>query len=295
MIVIPGPASVELGKAVAKKLGLEAYPVEHKIFSDGESKIRITVPVKDEHVVLVQTTAPDPDRKFMQLLMMARTAKDFGAERVTALVPYLAYARQDKRFLEGEALTFDVALTLLESVGIDDLVVVDIHNEEVTKELQSSHRIKVHPVSAIPAIATYLKENGYDGAYSLSPDIGRKDIVSKASKIMGGGFAFFEKVRDLHTGKTTMIIKELEMKGKKAVVFDDIISSGGTMARAIKGLKDQGADLVAAVCTHALFMPGAEKKLKAAGTDLILTADTVETSYSKVSIAGLLADTVKQL
>jgi ribose-phosphate pyrophosphokinase len=295
MIVVPGPASKELGEAVAAKLGLAAEPVEHRLFPDGESYLRLPPAVKGEDVVLVQTTAPDPDRKLMQLLIMARTARDLGAASVTACVPYLAYMRQDKRFLEGEALSFDVVMSLLECAGVKDLIVVDIHSEASLAKLQPSHRLKVYTVSAIPAIAEYLKDHGFDGAYSLSPDEGRKDIVESASSILGGGFAFFEKIRDLHTGETTMKVKEVDVRGEKAVVFDDIISSGGTMARAVKALKEQGAAMVAAACTHALFMPGAEERLREAGADLVIATDTVDTPYSVVSVASLIADQLRSL
>ncbi len=113
--------------------------------------------------------------------------------------------------------------------------------------------------------------------------------------MMGGGFAFFEKIRDRYTGKTTMIVKDLDLKGKNVVIFDDIISSGGTMARAIEGLKEQGAGKVAAVCTHALPVPGANEKLKNAGADRIVATDTVESIYETVSVAGLIADFLKTL
>lgn len=295
MIVIPGPASAELGKKVAELLGLKAHTVDHRLFPDGESYLRLTADVKGETVVLVQTTAPDPDRKLVQLLIMARTARDFGAKRIVACVPYLAYMRQDKRFLDGEALSFDAVLGLLEDSGVDDLLVVDLHSEESLERIRPRHRIRVRTLSAIPVIAGYLKEHGFDGAYSLSPDEGRRDIVSVASEVMGGGFGFFEKDRDVKTGETRMVVKSLKVKGRKAVVFDDIISSGGTMVKAIKGLKDQGASKVAAACTHALFMSGAEDRLRDAGADLILATDTVESQYSAVSVAGLLADHLKSL
>jgi len=251
--------------------------------------------VAGETVVLVQTTAPNPDTRLMQLLVMARTARDFGARHIIACVPYLAYMRQDKRFLDGEALSFDIVLGLLEDSGVDDLLVVDLHSEESLRKLQPNHRVRVHTLSAIPVIAKYLKENGFDGAYSLSPDEGRRDIVSAASKVMGGGFAFFEKNRDLRTGETTMFVKDVEVTGRKAVVFDDIISSGGTMAKAVKALKTQGAEKVAAACTHALFMGGAVEKIRDAGADIIVASDSVETPFSKVSVAGAVAELLRSL
>ena len=295
MIVVPGPASHELGRKIAEKLGVEAFPVNHRIFPDGESYIKYEVSVNDETVILVQTNAPDNDRKLVQLLIMAKAAKDLGAKRVIAVVPYLAYARQDKQFLDGEALAFDIILGLLEQSGIDDIVVVDLHSESVLKELQPSHQMKVHPLSAIAVIAQYLKENGYDGAYSLSPDLGRKDIVSSASSVLGGGFAFFEKIRDLYTGETTMKVKDIDIKGKNAVVFDDIISSGGTMAKAIKGLKDQGAVKVAAACTHPLLTPGAKEKLMDGGAEVIIGTDTIDSPYCQVTVAGMIADYLKKI
>ena len=295
MIISPGPASVVLGEAIAKELGLEPQLLSHRLFPDGETYIRFPESVKDEVVVLVQTTAPNPDRKLMQLLIMARTAKDLGASRIIAVIPYLAYARQDKRFLDGEALSFDIILGLLESAGVNDTVLIDVHNETALKMINEEHEMRIHNLTAIYHLAEYLKENTYEGAYSLSPDLGRSELVEKVSKVMGGGFSFFMKVRDRYTGKTTMKVKNLDLEGKDVVIFDDIISSGGTMARAIQGLKDQGAGKVAAVCTHALPVPGANEKLKNAGADMIVATDSVESIYETVSVAKLVADFLRNL
>jgi ribose-phosphate pyrophosphokinase len=295
MIIIPGPASNTLGEAIAHHLGQEPVFISNRIFPDGESYVKLPSDLKDETVVLVQTTAPEPDRKIMQLLFMARTAQDLGAKRIIVVLPYMAYARQDKRFLEGEALSFDVVLDLLEAAGVNDTILIDVHGEESLEVLKPKHKMQIHNLTAIFVLADYLKKNSYDGAYSLSPDIGRRDLVSGVSKVMGGGFAFFEKIRDRYTGKTTMIVKDLDLKGRNVVIFDDIISSGGTMARAIEGLKEQGAGKVAAVCTHALPVPGANEKLKNAGADRIVATDTVESIYETVSVAGLIADFLKTL
>ena len=295
MIIIPGPASVVLGEAIAKELGFEATLLNHRLFPDGETYIRFPEPIQGKTVVLVQTTAPNPDRKLMQLLFMVRTAKDMGAARIVAVIPYLAYARQDKRFLEGEALSFDIILGMLEFAGVNDTVLIDIHNEKAIEALMKRHEMRIHNLTAIYYLAEYMKDNSYQGAYSLSPDLGRSELVEKVSQVMGGGFAFFMKVRDRYTGKTTMKVKNLDLDGKDVVIFDDIISSGGTMARAIQGLKEQGAGKVAAVCTHALPVPGANEKLKNAGADKIVATDTVESIYETVSVARLVADFIKTL
>jgi ribose-phosphate pyrophosphokinase len=295
MIVIPGPASNKLGEAIAAKLGVHANPAEHRLFPDGESYLRLPGGIEDETVILVQTTAPDPDRKTLQLLFMAKTANDLGAERVIACVPYLAYMRQDKRFLEGEALSLDVILGLLEAAGVDDLVVVDAHSASSLREMEAGHRVKVHNLSAVPLLADYVKNHGYDGAYSLSPDVGAIHLAEAAGKVLGGRHGYFEKSRDRRTGEIAMKVKDLDVDGVNAVVFDDIISSGGTTARAIEALKRQGAAKVAAACVHALFMPGAEERIEAAGSGLIVSTDTVKSKHGKVTVAGLIADYLKTL
>jgi len=286
---------MRLGESIADKLGEEVGRLEHRVFPDGEDYIRIASEVEGETVVLVQTTAPDPDVKLMQMLLMASTVNDLGARRVIAVTPYLAYSRQDKRFKEGEALSLDVVITLLESVGVSDVIVVDIHSEESLRRLEDGHELKVHNISAIPILAKYLRDEGYQGAYSLSPDEGAIDLAKKGASVLEGGYGFFEKRRDRTTGEITMKARNLDLEGEKAVVFDDIVSSGGTMSRAVEALKEQGATKVAAACTHPLFMSNAEERIEQAGADLILASDTLETPYSKVTIAGKVADCLRDI
>jgi ribose-phosphate pyrophosphokinase len=295
MIVIPGPSSLGLGWRIAERLGVEPTPVEHRVFPDGESYIKLTKPVEGEKVVIVQTTAPNPDTRLMQLLLMAKTAKDFGAKDVIAVVPYLAYARQDKRFTELEALSLDVIFGMLDCAGVTDLVTVNIHNEASTRGVEEKHNLRFHNISAVPLLAEYLKKEGFDGAYSLSPDKGAIYIAEAASKVLGGGYNYFEKTRDRKTGEITMAVKDLNIQGRKAVVFDDMISSGGTMAKAVEALTQQGAERVASACTHVLYMPGAEEKIRKAGADPIIATNTIETPFSRVTVAGIIADKLRQL
>lgn len=297
MIIIPGPASRDLGGRVASEMGVEAHPIVHRVFPDGESYIRLTAPVEGETVAIVQTTAPDPDRKLMNLFQMANTARDLGAERVICITPYLAYSRQDERFLEGEALSLVVVVGLLEASGVDDLVVVDSHNESSLRRIKAGHDVEVHNLSAIPLLAENLRRNSFEGAYSLSPDKGAIHLAEAAAKILGGEAGFFEKIRDRTTGEIEMKVVDLDIEGQKAVVFDDIISSGGTMARAVEGLRRHGASRVAAACTHALFMEGAEERIASAGAEPIAITDSVNSDIEAVmvSIAPLIAGKLREL
>ncbi|MEM4719211.1 MAG: ribose-phosphate pyrophosphokinase [Nitrososphaerota archaeon] len=293
MILISGPASVELGRRVGLELGIPAEPVEHRIFPDGESYIRVAVDVRDETAILIQATSPPQDRHIIQLLLMARTVKDLGARRVLCVVPYLAYARQDKRFLEGEALSLEVILNLLEGSGVDGLLVVDVHSEESLKKLRG--KMEVWNISAIPLLARYLRGLGYDGAISISPDTGALGLARLADQELKGGFGALEKRRDRKTGEIMMWAEGLDISGRDAAVFDDMVSTGGTTARAVALLKSLGARRVAAACTHALFLGDAERRIKEAGADHILATDTIPTHLSTVSVAKLIADHLKTL
>jgi ribose-phosphate pyrophosphokinase len=294
MKVIPGPASPELGARIAERIGVESHPAVHRPFPDGESYIRITAPLKGEIAVIVQTTFPDPDKSMLQLFLMVDAAKDAGAKEVVCVVPYLAYARQDKRFLEGEALSLKTVSKLLGASGVDRLIVIDVHEQEALEGFCSEAGVQVTNLSAMPDLAEYLKMNGFDGAFSLSPDEGAIDLAKSAGTVLGGEVSFFTKERDLHNGEIEMVVKDIDVRGRSVVVFDDIVSSGGTTAMAVKGLRKQGANRVAAACTHGLFMGDAREKILDAGADLLVATDTVQTPTSLVSVSRLIADHLKK-
>jgi ribose-phosphate pyrophosphokinase len=209
-------------------------------------------------------------------------------------VPYLAYARQDKRFLEGEALSLKTISKLLGASGVDRLIVVDVHEPEALEGFCDEAGVQVTNLSAMPDLAEYLKMNGFDGAFSLAPDVGAIDLARAAGTVLGGDVSFFSKERDLHTGEIEMVVRDLDVRERNVVVFDDIVSSGGTTARAVKGLKSQGAGRVAAACTHGLFMGNATERITDAGADIIVSTDTVRSPLSQVTVAGLIAGYLKR-
>ncbi|HDI07840.1 MAG TPA: ribose-phosphate pyrophosphokinase, partial [Candidatus Bathyarchaeota archaeon] len=150
MIVVPGPASRELGRRVAEKLEAKIVDVFLKRFPDGECYIRFeSEEFQGEDVAVVQTTAPPQHENLVQLFLMADTLKDFGAASITAVVPYFAYARQDKRFLPGEAFSVKTVVKLLKNCGVDKIITVNAHNPKVLKNFN----IPVIDLSAIPLLA----------------------------------------------------------------------------------------------------------------------------------------------
>jgi ribose-phosphate pyrophosphokinase len=291
MKVIPGPASKELGERIAALLNIEAISVSFKTFPDGESYIRFNVEsLINEDVIIVQTTSPPQEQKLIQLFLMADNAKDMKAKSITAVVPYLAYSRQDKRFLSGEVFSIKTIMKLLEACSVNKIITVNAHNPTVLK----TFKIPVNDLSAIPTLAEYFRAKALvENPVSLS--LGKKalNMASEANSILKGGFDYISTRRDVQTGKVTLEEKTLQVKNRDVIIFDDIISSGGTMAKAVKFAKKQGARKVYAACVHPLLMSDAQKRILESGAEEIISTDSVSSHVSKVSLAPLLSEELK--
>ncbi|MGQ9507157.1 MAG: ribose-phosphate diphosphokinase [Candidatus Bathycorpusculaceae bacterium] len=290
MKIIPGPASKQLGEKIAELLKAETVPVAFKTFPDGESYIRLEGEVQNQEVFIIQTTSPPQDVKIMQLAFMADAAKRNGARKVTAIVPYLAYARQDKAFLQGEAISIETIARMLKAAGIDSLITVNVHEEKVLTRFP----FQAKNVSAIRLLAEYFRNKGYSGAFALAPDQGAMQIAEEAKTVLGGECGYLEKQRDRYTGQISVEKKTYDVRGKTAIIFDDIISTGGTIVAAASVLKELGAAKVYAACVHPLLIGDAERRILEAGVEEIVGTDTVTSHVSKVSIAPLISRIIRE-
>ena len=291
MKIVLGPSSRELAEKISDLTGFKQVPVANKVFPDGENYIRLEAPVRNEHVAIVQTTCKPQDSNLMQLAFMANAAKRNGAEKVTAVVPYLAYARQDKMFLEGENVSIETVAAILKAAGTDHLVTVNIHAENAL----SKFPFPAQTLSAIPSLAEYFFRKGYEKAFALAPDKGALYIAEQAKAVLHGESGSLEKQRDRYTGQTMQSAKHLDVKGKTVIIFDDIISTGGTIVGAAKILREQGALRVFAACVHGLLIGDAEKRILDAGVEEIVSTDSVPGKTSRVSLAPLLSEALKAL
>jgi len=287
--IILGPASTPLGERIAELTSYERISVTHKVFPDGETYIRLEGNVHNEQVVIVQTTSTAQDTRLMQLAFMANAAKRNGASKVTAAVPYLAYARQDKMFLKGETISVETVAAMLKAAGVDALITVNIHAENTLNKFP----FPAKTLSAIPLLAEYFVEKGYKKAFALSPDKGAMYIAHEAQQTLGGEDGYLIKQRDRHTGQTTQTAKHLNVKGKTVIIFDDIISTGGTIVGAAKILKEEGAERICTACVHPLLVGDAEKRILDAGVEEIVGTDSVPSRFSKVTLAPLFANALK--
>jgi ribose-phosphate pyrophosphokinase len=285
MIVVPGPSSPKLGKGVAEIMGARVVPVEYKNFPDDESYVRVTGGVKGEDVVLVHTTYPQPDKRLVELLLLIDALKDLDAASIRVVVPYMAYARQDTRFREGEAVSIRTLFKAIEGAGCSEFYTIDLHKEFSL----DAFSIKAKNLYASEAIASHLKGMGLGEPYVLSPDKGALDIAKRVADLLGAEYGHFEKTRDRITGAISVKGERVEARGRSVVITDDLISTGGTIANACRLVKDAGAERVIAVCSHALLVAGAYERMKASGVDEVLGTDTIEGEVSKISVAPLIA------
>ena len=288
MKVVGGSASVPLARGIAHELSVGFVDVAFEKhpggFPDGERYVRLLGPVSGEHVVLVQTTHPDP--MIVDLFLLADAIRDMGARRLTAVVPYYGYGRQDKRFLEGEAVS---AKTIAKhfAVDCDELLTMAI---PANREILKTFPLPTREVSGMPAIGRYLGSAKVD--VLLAPDQGALRLVKEASSVAGVPFDFLVKKRlDSYTVKIEP--KALDVRGKSVGIVDDVISTGGTIATAAKELKVQGAQRVIAACVHGLFVGPAEANLKVC--DEVIATDTVLSPHTKVSVAPEFAAAIRAL
>ena len=297
-ILIVGPASQILGLRIAQELGIESFDTEFKTFPDGENYLRINIEdeneIKGKEVIIVQSTGPSSNEnqnaRLLELFMIIDSVKRMRAKKIIIIIPYLAYARQDKIFRPGESQFANLIIRMIDSMGIDELYIVDIHAPEVLKETFC----KTINIDSMKPLAEYIKSKGAKDIVVVAPDKG----AIERSKVFAKNFGketpvdCFEKKRDVKTGEITMEGK-LSLKDKDVVISDDIIATGGTMATAIKLSKESGANKVYAVATHALLLQNAKYRILNAGADEIIGTDSIDNEAAKVSLAKTISDYLK--
>ena len=282
MNVIAGSASIGLGEKVARILGEDFIRPHVERFPDGELYVRIDRNV-DEEVVLIQTTYPN--EKIIELFLLQDALREMGVEKIITVIPYFGYSRQDKIFKEGEAISARAMVKHIE-MNADYFMGMDLHSENVLKWFDIP---KMH-LHATKPIAEWLKSKGVDMV--ISPDKGGYERAKLVAEAIGVEFDYLEKTR---LSGTEVIIKpkNMDADGKVVGIVDDIISTGGTIARASEQLREQGASRIYAVCTHGLFIGRAMENMKKVN-DFAAT-DTIESGNSKITVAGVIAESINFL
>ena len=286
--VVGGDASSDLAKRIARKLKAPYIKTEKKIFPDGESKITINQIPKKSITIVVQSTYPPVDSNLLELLSIVSKVQKFSS-KVYAVIPYMGYARQDREFLGGEVVTIGVVGRLLKAAGVKKVLTVDIHSKLALKEL----KISSENVSAMEVLVKYFKKLKMKEPLVVSPDIGGKERAKKFARLLKTDFIALKKHRDRKTGNVNILSGKVDVKNRDLILVDDMISTGGSIAKATQFLKKQKCGRVFVACTHALLVNDATKKIKKAGVSQIISTNTIPGDSAKVDVSRVISDALR--
>lgn len=298
--MLVGPSSQALALKVAQELSIKAIATEYKQFPDGENYLRWQIEdekvVMGKEIIIIHTLGAgggpgkSQNDRMLELFMMIDSAKRMGAGKIKVVVPYLAYSRQDKVFRPGECKFAELVLRLIESCGANEFFTVDVHAPEIFNAVQ----IPCHNLDPMKSLADYLRGLKLKNPTVVSPDKGSRDRAAQFAASLGSNIPVvdFDKKRDVKTGEVKMV-GDAAVNGKEVIIADDIIATGGTMALAIKIAKESGASRVFAVATHPLLIGNGQFNLINAGAEIIGT-DCIDSKFSQVSMAKLIADAVRK-
>ncbi|AGS34354.1 ribose-phosphate pyrophosphokinase [Corynebacterium maris DSM 45190] len=300
MMLFSGRAHPELGEAVAEALGTELTPMSARDFANGEIFVRFEESVRGADCFVMQSHTQPLNKWIMEQLIMIDALKRGSAKRITAILPFYPYARQDKKHRGREPISARLVADLLTAAGADRIVSVDLH----TDQIQGFFDGPVDHMHAMPILTDYIMDNyGLDNLVVVSPDAGRVKSAEKWANTLGGApMAFVHKTRDVDAANQVVSNRVVgDVDGKNCVLMDDMIDTGGTIAGAVKVLKEAGAKDVVIACTHGVFSDPARERLSECGAEEIITTDTLPQStegwknLKVLSIAPLLARTIKEI
>ena len=305
-MIIGGSSSQDLAASVARELGEKLCYVETRKFPDGERYLRISESVENEEVTVIQSTGYPQDENLMELIFMIANLKDLGAKKVRVVVPYMGYARKEKRFNPGETISAKIVCEMIESAGADEFITFNIHEKCVL----DFFNIPARNISAMPDIADYLNKKFFKKEDAkpliIAPDKGAYGFAQEISEIIGCDCTYLTKVRLGPDKVETKIVdvrcdSESEntvnvdsVKGMHAIIVDDIIATGGTIVNAINILKQYGASSVDVCCVHPILTNNGATRIYAAGANKIIGTNSLSSDTSRVSIASSIADALRQ-
>lgn len=298
MKIFSGSSNKPLAEKIAKHLNQKLSPLEIFIFPDGEKRITIKEKVVDIDCVVIQSANTPVDANFMELFITADGLKRSGARSVKAVIAYFGYQRQDHIFRQGEAVSLQVVIEMLERAGVTEVFSFDFHSIKIPEFF----KVPVHHLSALPLFAQKIKKDfDLSQIVLVSPDMGGIRRIKEMSEILDGvPFATVVKNRDLDTGSINNSGLEGSVKGKIAVMVDDMISTGNTMKEAADLLLENGATKVYAFATHAVFSKEAVGILQNSKIEKVFVTDTIDLSKDKkfqkletLSIAEIAAKALK--
>ncbi len=284
MMLFAGSSNRGLSEAVAKKLGTELLPIESKKFASGEIYIRLNESARGGDCFVLQSHSGDLNSTIMEQILIIDALKRASAKRITAVLPFYPYSRQDKKALPREPISARVVGDMFVNAGADRLVSIDLH----TQQIQGFIEKPFDHLTAMPLFAEHYKDKFKEPVTVVSPDAGGVKRATVLAKRLEAYVAFIHKKRDprIHNeAEALTVIGEVE--GRHAVLIDDIIDTAGTIAGASHVLKDRGALSVSVVATHGIFSGPSVDRLKGTPIEEILVTDTVATNGNTEKIGNV--------
>ena len=279
-IVLYDESSRDLGPNVASRIGAEAREITHKVFPDSEQYVRVEANVKGGDVLYVTRLYPNQDQGLIRVMLLVDAVKGLGAAKVGLFIPYMPYARQDRRFLEGEPISINVILNVLKGLGVDYLYVVDIHKPQSLEGYPGFINLKPFKLYAGGL-------SGLSKPVVVSPDLGSLWRAEELARVLGVEYDYLEKHRDRYSGEVSFTLRNLNVKGRDVVIIDDIISTGGTIIGAARMLRSMGAASISVVATHCIMIGDAEAKLTRA-VDKLYCSNSILGKYSQFDVSQLI-------
>lgn len=299
MKLFSGSANKSLAERVAKELNIKVSPLEIHVFPDKEKRVRVIDKVLDEQTVVIQPTNTPSPENYMELFFIVDALKRSGAKSITAVIPYLGYQRQDHVFRDGEAVSLEVIVKILDMIGVDKVIVFDLHSIKI----QEFFHIPISHLSALKIFAEKIKQEKWykNDTFLVSPDMGGIRRIKLLSSMLDNmPYATIEKNRDLLTGEVSVTGSEGLNDFKRAVIVDDMISSGGTIAVASEFLEKKGIEEIYVFATHPVFSKEAKGILQESKALKVFVTDTIEIPKDKLfpklqvfSIASMIAEELK--
>lgn len=295
-----GTAHLDLGKKVASHLGIELGRMMNSQFADGEIRIMVEESARGNDIFILQPTCSPTNDNAMELFIMLDAFRRASARNITVVIPYYGYARQDKKVKPREPITARLIADIIEMCGATRVVAIDLHAEQI----QGFFTIPVDHLYGFPILGQYFVEKGYremDDVVVVSPDVAGVGRASSLAKILGAGLVVINKRRP-RPNVTEVVEIVGEFEGKRCIMIDDMIDTGGSIINGANALIDRGASEVTVCCSHPVFSKDATHRLQASCISEVVTLDTIPISAEKMvpklkilPSAPLLADAIRRI
>ncbi len=296
MKIFSGTANEPLARAICKSVGCELGKCAIQPFPDGETFVKIEENVRGEEVFIVQPTSPPTNHNLMELFIMIDALRRASAKRITAVLPFYGYARQDRKDQPRVPITAKLVANLLVAAGANRILTIDLHAQQI----QGFFDIPVDHLYAAPVMYEYLRRKNLKDLVVVSPDVGGLKMAHAYSQVLEAGLAIVAKRRKSATEVESMAVIG-DIKGKNILLVDDLTETAGTLTQAAALLKKKGAKAILACVSHAILSEIGIERLRKSVIDELITTDTVQrppidgVNIVTLSVAGLLGEAIKRI